>query len=103
LGRLEVAAHALQADELERLLLGSEIVVQARLPDAEHVGDVLGGRAVEAALGEDARGGLDDLGRASARASSRAPRGGGGADSHRLAALPRRPRRRALSCAMGAI
>src|SRR5262249_46788026 len=103
LGRLEVAPDALQADELERFLLGGEIVVEARLPDAEHVGGVLGGRAVEAACGADTRGRVAELGRPGARGFWRAPRGGEGDDGHHLAALPSRTRRRALSCAMGAI
>ena len=70
LGDLEEAAHALQADELERALLGGKIVVQARLPDAEDVGDVLSGRPVETALRKDAGSGLDDLGLAPPRARS---------------------------------
>src|SRR5262249_7551085 len=42
--------------------LGWKLVVEARLPNAEHVGDVLGRRTVEATLREDPRSGLDDLG-----------------------------------------
>jgi len=62
------AAHALQTDELERAFLGGKIIVQARLPDAEHVGNVLGGGAVKTALREDTGSGLDDLGLAPPRA-----------------------------------
>src|SRR5262249_31021261 len=82
----------LQANELERPLLGGEIVIETRLSDAEHVGDVLGRRTVEAALGEDARGGLDDLGRTAARARSRTPGGGKGDDGHGLHGLRNRAR-----------
>jgi hypothetical protein len=70
LGDLEEAAHALQTDELERALLGGKIIVQARLPDAEHVGDVLGGGPVKTARREDTGSGLDDLGLAPPRAPS---------------------------------
>src|SRR5215468_8516692 len=62
LGDLEVSGHALETNEFERPLLGGKIVVETRLPDAEHIGDVLGCRTVEAALREDARSRLDDLG-----------------------------------------
>ena len=54
LGGLDEALDAAEADELERHLLGGEVVVEARLADAEHVGDVLRRRPVEAALGEHA-------------------------------------------------
>src|SRR5262252_2467282 len=82
LRHLEETGHTLQANELERPLLGGEIVIETRLSDAEHVGDVLGRRTVEAALGEDARGGLDDLRRTAARAWSQTAGGGKGYDGH---------------------
>src|SRR5215468_6843877 len=63
LGDLEVSGHALETNEFEGPLLGRKIVVEARLPNAEHIGNVLGRRTVEAALREDARSGLDNLGR----------------------------------------
>ena len=44
------------ADRGERRLLGREIVVEARLPDAEPLGDVLGAGAQIALLGECGRG-----------------------------------------------
>src|SRR5262245_36956127 len=62
LGDLEVSGHALETNEFERPLLGGKVIVEARLPNAEHVGDVLGCRTMEAALREDARSGLDNLG-----------------------------------------
>src|SRR5262249_19463467 len=65
---LEVSGHAPETNEFERPLLGGKIVVEARLPNAEHVGDVLGRRTMEAALREDASSGLDNLGGAPPRA-----------------------------------
>src|SRR5262249_58740375 len=50
------------ADDLERNLLGPEIVVEAGLANLQHVRDGLRGGAVVAALGEDTRRRLDDLG-----------------------------------------
>jgi len=61
--RFKKILHPAYADDLERDLLCREVVVQARLPDAENVGDILGRRAVIAARGENAGGGVDDLGR----------------------------------------
>src|SRR6185312_1930633 len=55
--------------------VGGKIVVEARLPDAQHVGNILGGSAVKAALGEDARGRIDDLRRAATLVRAAAGRG----------------------------
>ena len=60
LRRLEISCHALQTNELERSLLGREVIVEARLSYAEDVGDILRRRAVETALREDPCGGLDE-------------------------------------------
>src|SRR6516162_3872135 len=68
LAGIEEAFDALEADKLERRLFRSEIVVQAGLTDAEHVGNVLGGSPMETALGKDACGRLNDLRRAAALA-----------------------------------
>ena len=57
----DVALMALQADRLEGGFLGIEVVVKARLPHAEEVGDVLRRGAVIATLREDLGGGVDDL------------------------------------------
>src|SRR5215468_6662397 len=73
LGHLEVSSHPLETNELERPLLGRKIVVEARLPNAEHVGDVLGRRTVEAALREHAGSSLDDFGCAPPRARPQTP------------------------------
>ena len=51
----EKAFDAAHADQLQRDFLGGEIIIEAGLPDAEHVGDVLCGGAVIAALGEHLR------------------------------------------------
>ena len=78
-GDLRLAVHELLdaqgAHHLERDLLRREVVIEARLPDAEDVGDVLRRGAVIAALGEDARRRLDDLRRAPARTPGGAARG----------------------------
>src|SRR5262245_1300102 len=73
LGDLEVSGHALETNEFKRPLLGGKIVVEARLPNAEHIGDVLGRRTVEAALRENARSSRDDLGCTPPRAWPQAP------------------------------
>ena len=65
---LDVALMALPAHRLKRSFLGVEIVVEARLPDAEHVGDVLGRGAVVAAPREHLRGGFEHLGKSTPRA-----------------------------------
>ncbi len=61
LGPFDEAVGAADAHDLQRRLLGGEVVVEAGLAHAEHVGDGLGGGAVVAALGEHARGRVDDL------------------------------------------
>src|SRR5262245_16832366 len=80
LGDLDEAAAPVQAHHLERALLGGKIVVEARLPYAEHIGDVLCGGTMKATLGEHARRRLDDFRRALARAGP--PRGPERYDRH---------------------
>ena len=75
---LEEARDALHADMLQRHLLGGEIVVQARLPDAEQVRDVLRAGAVIAALGKHPRGRFHDLARAAAGIAFGPDRGAAG-------------------------
>src|SRR5690606_3536608 len=58
---LDEAFHAALAYRLERLVLRREVVVEACLPDAQALGDVLRGRAVVAAAGEDFGCGVDGL------------------------------------------
>ena len=81
-------ADALHADMLKGDLLRGEIVIEARLPDAEQVGDVLRAGAVIAAFGENPRGGLHDLAGAAARVAVCGLRGAG-ADARRGARLAR--------------
>src|SRR4051794_6593530 len=57
-----VVLHAFGANRLERGFLRFEIVVETRLPDAQHVCNILRGGAVVAAPGEYLRRGGDDLG-----------------------------------------
>jgi hypothetical protein len=55
-------AGGLAADALaEQILLGAEVGVDHRLGDAGHLGDLVHGRAVVAALGEHRDGGVEDL------------------------------------------
>src|SRR6516165_1044159 len=68
LAGIEETFDALEANELERRLFRGEVIVQAGLTDAEHVGNVLGGSPMETALGKDACGRLNDLRRAAALA-----------------------------------
>ena len=75
LGGFEEALDALKADQLKCGFLGGKIVVEARLPDAQDVRNILCGGAVKAALGEDAGGRIDDLRRAAALARAAAGRG----------------------------
>jgi len=63
---------AIQAHGLERRLLGIEVVIEARLPHAEEVGDVLRRGAMVAALREDLGGGVDDFGKSLPCAGRRA-------------------------------
>ena len=57
-----VFGDAVGAHRLQRRLLRREVVVEARLPDAEHVGNVLRRGAVVAAAREDLGRGRHDLG-----------------------------------------
>src|SRR5262245_12132639 len=58
---LDEAVGAAQAHELERCLLGGEVVVEAGLAHAEHIRDRLRGRAVIAPLREHTCRRVDDL------------------------------------------
>ena len=66
------------ADRGERGLLGREIVVEARLPHAEPLGDVARAGAGIALLGEHGRGRVEHLAIAALPARRRLPAGGGG-------------------------
>jgi hypothetical protein len=61
LGSLEETLDALEAHQLQCRLFGREIVIEARLPYAENVGNILSCGAMESALGKDMGGGLDNL------------------------------------------
>ena len=61
--RLEKACHPLNTDEFQSGLFGRDVVIKARLTDAQDVGDILRGGAVVAALGKDLGCCFDDLDR----------------------------------------
>jgi hypothetical protein len=69
LSGLEEILDAARADDFERYLLGGQIIIQARLADADAVGNVLRRRAMIAALGKDASCRIDDFGRTAMRVS----------------------------------